>query len=79
MKTYDQEFLKEARIESCEIAVPRWMAWRDEEVEMLRNLVEEQGRVIYSQEKTIKNGRLAYFAGFLLAGMLMIAPVIARL
>jgi hypothetical protein len=79
MMTADQKFLKDAGIARCEIAEPRWMAWRDEECEKLRNVVSEMHSWLGGERARGDMWKLLAFSGWFLAAILFMIPLIERI
>ncbi len=76
--TADHRFLKDAHIEPCEIAEPRWMTWRAEEIEDLRAVTARQGELISEQGRDLSRWKLIAIAGWMFAAMLFSIPIIER-
>ena len=75
----DHQFLKENRIEPCDIAEPRWMAWRSEEIQDLRGLTIRQGDLISALCSDLKRWKAVAALGWLFAAMLFAIPIIERM
>ena len=62
--TRDEKFLKDARIEPCEIAESAWMAWRDDEVIDLRQALENWIAQTREQAQRAERWKLIAFGGW---------------
>ena len=76
--TADHKFLKGAHIEPCEIAEPRWMAWRAEEIEDLRDVTVRQGELITLMSADLKRWKAVAILAAMFAAMLFSIPIFSR-
>ena len=75
----DQQFLKDAHIEPCDIALPNWMTWREEDVDSMRMQIEQQGQYIAWSDRDIRRWKVIAMLGWLFAAMLFSIPIIGRI
>jgi hypothetical protein len=77
--TSDHRFLKEAHIEPCEIRLPAWMTWREDELDGLRAANQHQAEWLGSLDNDRKRWKACAILGWLFAAMLFSIPIIERL
>lgn len=76
--TSDQRFLKDNRIQPCDIRESNWREWRGEEIDNLRDVTVRQGKLINSLMADLGRWKMCAILGWLFAGMLFSIPIIER-
>jgi hypothetical protein len=77
--TADQKFLHDNHIEPCEIRLPAWMTWREDELDGLRAANQHQAEWLGSLDSERKRWKACAILGWLFAAMLFSIPLIDRI